>query len=131
MLKIVVITQEDLFSIPNNIELLCMSPKLQIESIFVINSKGSLVNKKYLFLKGFGLIQCIKLFILRVKYKIFNKTILKVAKDYSINYRTTSNPNTSDCIEHIKYLNIDLIVSFSAPVVFGSKLLSAFLNMVV
>jgi hypothetical protein len=54
MLKISIITQEDVFVIPRNVEMLLKQDSIEIVAIYSLNAKGSFNNKCGLFLKGFG-----------------------------------------------------------------------------
>ena len=69
-LKISVITQSDIFCIPLNVKLLGISEYVEIKSIIEINNSGSLVNKKTYFIRGFGLFQCIKLFVISLPRRL-------------------------------------------------------------
>ena len=61
MKRIVIITQEDYFFIPGNIKkIIDRFGNQTIKMIILIDSKGSINNKKSLFIRGFGLIQTIK-----------------------------------------------------------------------
>ena len=53
MINISIITQEDKFFIPKNIKLLIGNERINVKSIHIISSKGSLENKKMFFLKSF------------------------------------------------------------------------------
>ena len=53
MINISIITQEDKFFIPRNIKLLIDNNRINVKSIHIISSKGSIENKKFFFLKSF------------------------------------------------------------------------------
>ena len=59
-MKILIITQNDYFSIPSNIKLLCESNLFQVSSVVVLNSNGNIFNKKIHFIRGFGFFQSTK-----------------------------------------------------------------------
>jgi hypothetical protein len=60
-MKIVIITQEDSFAVPKNIKKILELDFAEVVRIININSSQSLVNKKDLFIKGFGLLQSAKM----------------------------------------------------------------------
>lgn len=137
-MKIVIITQEDMFVIPANIQRLIEDPKVTIAEILITDVKGTLSNRKFWFVRGFGLWQSAKMALLifwtkiinlfdRVThYKVMSKrsSILAVAEKYLIPLRFISDPNSAYTLNRLKEIAPDLIVSFSAPSVFKPALLS-------
>lgn len=137
-MKIVIITQEDMFVIPANIQRLIEEPKVTIEEILITDIKGALTNRKFWFVQGFGFWQSAKMALLifwtkiinlfdRVtRYKVMSKrrSILTVADKYLIPLRFIRDPNTLDTLNRLKEIAPDLIVSYSAPSVFKPALLS-------
>ncbi len=135
-INIAVLTQDDSFVIPKNIELLSSEPRTNIASIVKINSQGSLENKKLFFLKGFGFFQGSKMAsriflnkfldivdqIFFYKLKLL-KSLKSSAKILGANYHVVDNPNQKFLIDKLKEENVDLIVSYSAPCVFEQELL--------
>ena len=71
-MKIVIISQNDLFVIPRNIEKILKMNDVIIEGFFVLNVKGALDNKKLYFARGFGLFQSLKMAIAMFAKKIAN-----------------------------------------------------------
>ena len=69
--RVAVLTQEDSFVIPENIKLLGELENLELVAVVKIDAPGSLENKKSLFIKGFGLIQVVKMGIVL----IFNQAL--------------------------------------------------------
>jgi methionyl-tRNA formyltransferase len=138
-MKIIIITQEDSFVIPQNIEKVIKTNGLKVIGISSIESKFSLVNKKSLFIRGFGVFQTIKigcLFLFNKSYNFLDiltktqflpqrKSLKSVAMKYNIPYFITDNPNNELFINKLKVLKPDILVSFSAPVVFKEKLLKS------
>lgn len=135
-LKVVVLTQEDSFFIPLNIKKL--SEVACIKEIVVLDTKGSLANKTGNFFLWFGLLQFIKMGIM-VAYRYFldimdrlffykvlhgEGSIKTMARKEGIPYSVLKNVNSPEFLEHIKQLEIDLIVSYSCPVVIKPPLLS-------
>jgi folate-dependent phosphoribosylglycinamide formyltransferase PurN len=139
MINVVVITQKDDFFIPKNIEKIIQnnSKNINLIGVSVIESKGALNSKKFYFLKGFGFIQSLMYAFLLIfqklkdlldnifLYKIFNgiKSIKSICSKNNIEYRVLTNPNSKQYIEYLKSNNVDLIISFSAPIIFKEKLL--------
>ncbi|MCI5192052.1 MAG: hypothetical protein D3915_02835 [Candidatus Electrothrix sp. AU1_5] len=137
-MKIVLVTQEDHFVIPQNINKIIALDNITVELIVNIDSKGTLVNKKAFFIQGFGLLQSAKMGFRLVGHKLIErldrmsgwrllqepKSVRAVAGHNAIRCRTTDNPNNDDVLQELRQLAPDLIVSFSAPCVFHPPLLS-------
>lgn len=140
MINAIIITQKDNFFIPKNIEKIIKnnSKDVNLVGVSVIESKGALNSKKTHFLKGFGFVQSLKYAFLLVLqtlkdvldriflYKIFNgaKSIKSICSKNNVNYRVLANPNTTEYIEYLKSNEIDLIISYSAPIIFKKQLLN-------
>lgn len=136
-MKIIIITQEDSFAVPQNIEKIIKLDFVKIERIVNIDSSHSLVNQKKLFVDGFGFLQSAKMGvkvmankvndaldgITSYKTSLPSKSLLSVAKKNNIEYQTISNPNEEKFLAELEALKPDIIVSFSAPLVFKNKLL--------
>jgi len=137
-MKIVILTQEDSFSVPRNIEKLIKLNFVEILEIVNINTKSSLVNKRDLFIKGFGYAQTVKMGLTVGKHKLINmidllfgyklkiqpRSLKAVAGKYNIPFNIILNPNEEKFLSRMEDLSPDIIVSYSAPVVFKDKLLS-------
>ncbi|MDR2440190.1 MAG: hypothetical protein LBE12_12595 [Planctomycetaceae bacterium] len=137
MLKIAIITQEDAFVIPRNVEMLLKQNDIEAVVIYSLNAKGSFKNKYVLFLKGFGFGQSVKMGIKIIVAKLYNicdriccgylpgnkSSIKTVALKYRIPYREIKQLNTQQFYDDLKSLDLDLIVSFSAPCIFSPELL--------
>lgn len=136
--RIIIITQPDAFVIPQNIQKVINCPSAEVVGIYAITNKGSLVNKKWMFLCGFGLFQAAKMaFIMAVakgldlldmamKYRLpgYPKSIRAVAIKNNILYSAIDNPNERAFVESVARMNPDVIISFSAPCVFKPALLT-------
>ena len=137
-MKLVILTQEDSFTIPRNIEKIFMISGVELLLIVNIKSKYSLENNKKIFLQGFGILQVSKIGFRSIIRKLMNFfevnfglyisqnpcSLKSVSKKLKIRYSEISNPNQEEFLIELDKLNSDLIVSFSAPVVFKEKLLS-------
>jgi methionyl-tRNA formyltransferase len=137
MLKIAIITQEDAFVIPRNVEMLLKQNNIEIVAIYSLNAKGSFKNKYALFWKGFGFWQSVKMGICIVVSKLYNvcdvichgylpgnkSSIKAVALKYGVSYREIEQLITQKFYDELKSLDLDLIVSFSAPCIFSPELL--------
>lgn len=137
-LKVAILSQEDFFAIPLNVEKILCTSRVEVPIIAILNTTGSLVNKKRFFLKGFGLRQCVKMglyvlaaklinFVDRVcKWKIPGRkySIRAVAGRYNCNYTVIPDPNGEEFLATLERLCPDVVLSFSAPVIFHPKLLS-------
>lgn len=136
-MKVVVITQEDSFTVPKNIEKLIRINFVEISHIVNINSEQSLVNRKDLFIKGFGIFQSVKMGFSVIKDKIINlidkafsyklplapKSLKSVAFKNNIPYLEISNPNETGFLDLLEKASPDLVVSYSAPLIFKKRLL--------
>ena len=135
--RVAVLTQEDSFVIPENIKLLGQMKSIELIAVVKIDTVGALVNKKSLFIKGFGLIQVGKMGLVSIFNQLLNIIyassffklgLLKSLKSVSVvcdtNYKIMRDPNDEFNIDWLANLNIDLVVSFSAPCVFKTELLS-------
>lgn len=134
--RVVVLTQEDSFVIPKNIKLLGEMENIDLVAVIKIDAAGSLVNKKNLFIRGFGLFQVGKMGLLSLFNTIVNiidscfffklgflKSLNSVAVACKSRYLIMSDPNDKSNIDCLKNLNIELIVSYSAPCIFKNELL--------
>jgi len=138
MIDISIITQEDKFFIPKNIELLIRSERIRVKSIHIISSKGSLENKKLFFLKSFlfaGALRLgLKYFINTVenildklfKYKLFNgnRSIQSLATRNNIDFSIIDTPNNFEFAKQLASKKLDFIVSYSAPSIFNKEILN-------
>ena len=138
MIRVSVVTQNDKFFIPKNIKLLIDDSKIKVCSIYVVNAKGSISNKKYFFLKNFLNAGSIILSLEYIKnsffdkldslfnYNIFGglKSIESLSKFYKINYKVINNPNNEIVISDLRKLNLDFIISYSSPSIFHKRLLN-------
>ena len=135
-IRVAVLTQEDSFVIPENIKLLGEMKNIDLIAVIKIDAAGSLVNKKALFIKGFGLFQVGKMGLVSIFNALINiidvcfhfkfgflKSLKSVAVAYKAKYKIMINPNDKSNIDWLTNLNIDLIVSYSAPCIFKSELL--------
>ena len=137
-LKIAVITQNDEYAIPRNFKLLCESENIEISELIIVSSSGSLENKKWLFIKGFGIRQAMRMALRAVHYKLrslfalifrfINKTEWLNLKGlsflYNIPLRIEQDINCDQVLKRLREKELDVIVSFSAPTIFKAKLLN-------
>ena len=137
-MKIFIITQEDSLVIPKNIQLLADSQFINIRGACVINSQNSLSQKKWLFIKSFGFLQVLKMGSIIIGNKLLDfidlffgykllknkKSVKAFCKKNNLPFYKEQNVNNKNFITKLKDLDLDLIVSFSAPSIFKSELLS-------
>jgi methionyl-tRNA formyltransferase len=138
MINISILTQEDKFFIPKNIKLLIENKRINVKSIHVISSKGSLENKKKFFLKSFlfaGAFRFVFKYIFHLfkenldkifNYKLFfgDKSIQSLAIYNNIEFSYIKNPNDIEFTKYLKKKELDFIVSYSAPSIFKDILLN-------
>ena len=135
-LKVIVFTQEDRFFIPKNI----IKASKVCDIIEVVNnqSKNSFDNKMSDLVRWFGFFQCAKMGMYTIGrilkgfidkcfcYKFFGgeNSIKHAAKNIKAEYRVEKDINNPEYIKHVKEINPDLIISYSAPQVVKNELLS-------
>lgn len=131
-------TQEDGFFIPQNISMLANHPGLETDHVVILDTAGSLVNRKMMFLRGFGLFQSSKLAIriacnrlidaldrlVGYKLPLKKRSIRAVARSCGIPCHVVKNPNDPSFVREISNWSPDVVVSFSAPCVFSPELLA-------
>ena len=134
-LRVIVITQEDYFFLPKVIKK--VYKYCDLIAIVILKHKYSLKSKKTDFLQWFGLRQAIKLSLLVIskeiksildnifKFKLFGgeSRIKDAAKYLNICYIETRNVNDIYFIDKLEKMQIDLIVSLSAPQKFKKELI--------
>lgn len=135
-LRVIVMTQNDKFFIPTNIRK--ASTVCDIIEVVQVDCKHSLDNKLKEYLKWFGFWQCAKMGVVSTWYKIKNifDAIFKykvhkgsfsvkgVSKYIGTPFKIITNSNSPEFIEHVRELNPDLIISYSAPQIIKETLLS-------
>lgn len=136
MLKVIIMTQQDRFFIPLNIQKIINNS--EVLEIVNVSCKSSLQNRPKDFLSWFGIYQVVKMGTLTVSRgvlgkidQLFNYRLYKgnygiehIAKKNKIPYRIIDSSNSVDFFEVVKKLNPDIILSFSAPQVIKEPLLS-------
>lgn len=137
-LRVAVITQNDNYAIPKNFMLLCDSININVKELIIVNSSGSLENKKLLFFRGFGAIQSLKIIMttIFIKLKAFLALNFKLAKKkhwldlkglaltYKVPLREEKAINSESVLKRLSQYDLDVIVSFSAPTIFKPNLLN-------
>ena len=135
-LRVVVMTQNDRFFIPINIEK-AMSV-CDILEIVEIDSKYSLDNQIGNYFKWFGIFQCAKMGVVTIfrelekyadrisGYRIAHGrcSVRDIAKANDIPHKVITKSNDPEFVQHVKDLNVDLIISYSAPQIIKEELLN-------
>lgn len=135
-IKVVVMTQNDIFFIPKNIAK--ASNVCEMLEIVEVDCKSSLDNKLSDYYKWFGITQCAKmgLSVIKRKCQMYIDRIVSyglysgfcsvkdVARALKINYKKKNDSNGKDFVNHIRELNPDLIISYSAPQIIKEELLA-------
>lgn len=136
MIKVIIMTQQDRFYIPKNIQKIIDNS--EVLEIVNVECKSSLQNKLNDFIKWFGIFQVGKMGVITILrslagkidklfgYKFYHGLcgVEHVAKKNNIPYKVISNSNSEDFYKEVKELNPDVILSFSAPQVIKEPLLS-------
>ena len=127
-----------MFVIPRNIELLIKCEQVNLCGVATVHTKNSLSNKKDLLVKSFGLVSLMKFgskYFINKLYDFFDlltngrllnnkRSIRALTRKYNIPLERTQNVNNKGFIEYLKTLELDLIVSYSAPSIFNEELLN-------
>ncbi len=135
-LKVVVMTQADRFFIPKNIDLAAAACELL--EVVQVDCKSAMENKLNDYLKWFGFWQCAKMGAVTIGreaekyldrllgYRLFHGccSIKDVAAKNKVPYRVITNSNDPRYIQHIREMNPDLIISYSAPQIIKDELLA-------
>lgn len=135
-LKVVVMTQNDRFFIPRNIRK--ASQVCQILEIVEVNCKSSLDNKISDYYKWFGFWQCAKMGTVTIArelekyadrltgYRLCRGecSVADAAKAMGVPHRVITDSNEENFVAHIRQLQPDLIISYSAPQIIREPLLN-------
>jgi methionyl-tRNA formyltransferase len=136
-LDVVVMTQEDRFYIPRNVDILCRDPAVNVREIIVLDSAGSVRNRSGDLLRWFGPVAVARM-ALRAAFGIVRDgldrvtggrvpgapaSLKAVARRYGIPYAVERNANAPALLDRLERYGLDVVVSFSAPQVFRERLL--------
>lgn len=136
MLKVIIMTQQDRFFIPKNIQKIIENS--EVLKVVNVECNSSLQNKLKDFIKWFGYYQVGKMGIVTVLraftgkldklfgYRLCNGLcgVEYVADKNGVSYAVINNSNSEDFINEVEELKPDVILSFSAPQVIKEPLLS-------
>lgn len=128
-LRVAVITQEDKLFIPKNVELLCKDVQLDVRVIVVLNAKGSLDNMRRQLLSWFGPLAVAKVVMRSVTAGLLSAlgktsgTLKQVAARHGIPYVVERSANAPELLDRLRAMDLDCVVSYSAPQVFKKELL--------
>lgn len=135
-LKVVVMTQNDRFFIPKNI--LKAAQVCDIVEVVSVDCKSAMENRLHDYLNWFGFFQCAKMGMvtgLRTAQQILDRLsayhlfggvcgVQDAAKKLGVPHSVIHDSNAPDFVAHIRTLQPDLIISFSAPQIIKDELLS-------
>ncbi|HEX6041336.1 methionyl-tRNA formyltransferase [Longimicrobium sp.] len=136
-LRVVVLTQEDRFFIPRNVDLICREPGMDVREIAVLDARGSLDNMRGRLLRWFGPAALARLALragtLAAADVVQRATggrvggrpasLRAVARRHGIPFRIERDANAPAFLERLRGHAPDVVVSFSAPQVFRRELL--------
>jgi len=136
-LTLVIITQKDSLFIPKTISSLGEMNEIDIKRIVILDTKGTLENKKGYFIRLFGLRDSISMALKYVvaktldildslaRYKLLKekRSVRGVAKTHGIPLTIVQNINSDESYTLLKREQADLYLSFSAPQVFKKRVL--------
>jgi len=136
VLKVIIMTQQDRFYIPKNIQKIIDNS--EVLEVVNVECKSSLQNKLSDFIKWFGLFQVGKMGIVTVLRSIAGKVdkltgyklykglcgVEYVAKKNNVPYKVIHSSNSESFYKEVRELKPDVILSFSAPQIIKEPLLS-------
>lgn len=136
MLKLIILTQQDRFFIPKNIQKIINNA--EVLEIVNVDTPSSLQNKISDFIKWFGIFQVAKMGFYTIYRTLLGKLdqlsgyklcggkcgVEYIAKKNKIPYKVIHDSNSEEFIEEVKELEPDVILSFSAPQIIKEPLLS-------
>lgn len=135
-MRVMVLTQEDVFFLPTNVEKLARVA--DVVEVVIVDSKGSLKNMGKEFYLWFGPIQVTKMGLMYATRRLMaaldplfgwhllggKGSLRSLTKKMEIPNRVITNVNSKEFVEHVDSIAPDLIVSYSAPQVIREPLLS-------
>ncbi len=136
-MRIAIITQEDRFVIPRNVQAVVDMTEVDLVKIISLDTSGAFQSRKSIFAKGFGFMQtlCMGQKILGANlYNLFDsvtgfrlggrkRSVRAVARRNQITFEKLTGVGDAIFWNELRSLKLDLIVSFSAPCVFPPELL--------
>lgn len=136
MLKVIVMTQQDRFFIPRNIQKIIENS--EVLAIVNIDCESSLKNKLREFIKWFGYLQVGKMGVATVLrsfagkldqltgYRLYKGLcgVEHIAKKNDVPYNVINSSNSESFYKYVREMRPDVILSFSAPQVIKEPLLS-------
>ena len=136
-MRIAIITQEDRFVVPRNVQAIVEMTGVDLVKIISLDTSGALQSRKSVFAKGFGFSQtlCMGGKILGASlYDLFDsvtgfrlsgrkRSVRAVARRNHIAFEKLTGVKDMVFWDDLRSLELDLIVSFSAPCVFPPELL--------
>lgn len=136
-LRVVVLTQEDRFFIPRNVDLICREPGMDVREIVVLDARGSLDNMRGRLLRWFGPVALARLAARAGTMAAVDAaqrltggrvggrpaSLRAVARRHGIPFSIEGDANAPAFLARLRAHAPDVIVSFSAPQVFRKELL--------
>lgn len=136
-LRVVVLTQEDRFYIPRNVEMICREPGMEVREIVVLDARGSLDNMRGRLLRWFGPLALARLAARAAGRAAVDAverlsggrvqgapaSLRAVARRHGIPFSVESEANAPAFLDRLRAHDPDVVVSFSAPQVFRAELL--------
>lgn len=138
-LKLVVISQEDSLYLPQVLSRLASEPRFEIDELVILDTRGALSNRRWQVLRWFGVMATARMAwrILRVRLQEYLAGLgmprvpwsqaggmRGTAGQYGVPVRFEADCNAPHVIERLRDHGPDVLVSLSAPQVFGDELLS-------
>lgn len=137
-MNVAILTQEDRFYIPRNVDLLCREPGVSVREIVVLDARGSLDNMRRRLVRWFGVAASARMAARMGKMAALDlasratgdrllpvgpTSLRAVARRHGIPFSVEPSANAPELLERLRAYDLDLVVSFSAPQVFKDELL--------
>lgn len=136
-MNIAILTQEDRFYIPRNVELLCREAGVNVREIVVLDARGSVDNMRWRLVRWFGVRASARM-ALRMgraaaldwvnrasgdRLPVDPTSLSAVARRHGVPFSVESSANDPELLKRLRGYDLDAVVSFSAPQVFKEELL--------
>lgn len=136
-MRIAVISQEDRFTLPRVLEALLAIDRVEVVLVAVVVNDRSLAGRKKTFARGFGVAQGARMAAVlgwatlldaldrATGWRLLRRkrSLRGVAGRHGLRFSRIRSPNNRRFLDRLQTLDLDLVVSLSAPSLFKARLL--------
>lgn len=137
-MRVAVISQEDRFTLPRVLEEILAVDGVQVVLVAVVRNDRSLASRKKAFARGFGLVQGARMAAVlgwaalldaldrATGWRLLRRkrSLRGVAGRHDLPFSRIGSPNSRRFLDRLRSLEVDLVVSLSAPSLFKARLLA-------